>query len=88
MMEESESGQNWLKNQVKVVCEREILASLVEFKHHSMAETIRNEKEEKKTKAEVPGLMKKDKKHQTSNLNISITTASAALIFYQCLDLV
>jgi len=50
MMEESESGQNWLKNQVKVVCEREILASLVEFKHHSMAETIRNEKEEKKLK--------------------------------------
>ena len=50
MMEESESGQNWLKNQVKVVCEREILASLVEFKHNSMAETIRNEKEEKKLK--------------------------------------
>ena len=50
MMEESESGQNWLKNQVKVVCEREILASLVEFKHHLMAETIRNKKEEKKLK--------------------------------------
>ena len=60
---------------------REVLASLVEFKHHSMAETIRNEKEEKKTKAEVPGLTKKDKKHQTSNLNISVTAASAALIF-------
>ena len=56
-MEESESGQNWLKNQVKVVCEREILASLVELKHHSMAETIRNEKEEKKTKAKAPGLI-------------------------------
>ena len=27
-----------------------------------MAETIRNEKEEKKTKAEVPGVTKKDKK--------------------------
>ena len=75
MMEESESGQNWLKNQVKVVCEREILASLVEFKHHSMAETIRNEKEEKKTKAKAPGLKKKDKKHQTSNLHISVTAA-------------
>ena len=50
MMEESESGQNFVKNQVKVVGEREILASLVEFKHHSMAETIRNEKEEKKLK--------------------------------------
>ena len=60
-----------------MVCEREILASLVEFKHHSMAEMIRNEKEEKKTKAEVPGLMKKDKKHQTSNLNISVTAALA-----------
>ena len=81
MMEESESGQNWLKNQVKVVCEREILASLVEFKHHSMAETIQNEKEEKKTKAEAPGLTKKDKKHQTSNLHISVTAASAELIF-------
>ena len=33
-----------------------------------MAETIRNKKEEKKTKAEAPGLMKKDKKHQTSFL--------------------
>ena len=31
MMEESESGQNFVKNQVKVVGEREILASLVEF---------------------------------------------------------
>ena len=31
---------NWLKNQVKLVGEREILASLIEFKHHSMAETI------------------------------------------------
>ena len=47
---------------MKVVGEREILASLVEFKHHSMAETIRNKKEEKKTKAEVPDLTKKDKK--------------------------
>ena len=46
-----------------------------------MAETIRNEKEEKKTKAEVPGLTKKDKKHQFSNLHISVTAASAALIF-------
>ena len=66
---------------MKVVGEREILASLVEFKHHSMAETIRNEKEEKKTKAEGPGLTKKDKKHQTSNLHISVTAASAELIF-------
>ena len=56
-----------------MVGEREILASLVEFKHHSIAETIRKEKEEKKTKAEVPGLTKKDQKHQTLNLNISVT---------------
>ena len=66
---------------MKVVGEREILASLVEFKHHSMAETIRNEKEAKKTKAKAPGLTKKDKKHQTSNLHISVTAASAELIF-------
>ena len=64
-----------------MVGEKEILASLVEFKHHSVAETIQNKKEEKKTKAEAPGLTKKDKKHQTSNLNISVTAASAALIF-------
>ena len=65
---------------MKVVAEREILASSVEFKHHSMAETIRNKKEEKKTKAKAPGLMKKDNKHQTSNLHISVTAAVAALI--------
>ena len=61
-----------------MVGEREILASLVEFKHHSMAETIRNEKEEKKTKAKAPGLTKKDKKHQTSNLHI-ITVCRSGL---------
>ena len=66
---------------MKVVGEREILANLVEFKHHSMGKTIRNEKEEKKTKAEAPGLTKKDKKHQTSNLHISVTAAAAELIF-------
>ena len=64
-----------------MVGEREILASLVEFKHHSIAETIQNEKEEKKSKAEAPDLTKKDKKHQTSNLHISVTAASAELIF-------
>ena len=72
---------NWLKNQVKVVGEREVLASLVEFKHHLIAETIQNEKEEKKTKAEAPDLAKKDNKHQTSNLHISVTAAAAELIF-------
>ena len=64
-----------------MVGEREIQASLVEFKHNSMAETIRNKKEEKKTKAKAPGLMKKDKKHQTSILHISVMAAAAALIF-------
>ena len=64
-----------------MVGEREILASLVEFKHHSMAETIQNKKEEKKTKAEAPGLTKKDKKRQTSNLHISVTAGAAALVF-------
>ena len=78
---QTETDLNWFKNQVKVVGEREILASLVEFKHHLMAEMVRNEKEEKKTKAEVPGLTKKDKKHQISNPNISVTAASAVLIF-------
>ena len=65
-----------------MVGEREILASLVEFKHHSMAETIRNKKDEKKTKAEAPGLTKKDKKYQTSNLNISVTTAASAVLIF------
>ena len=39
---QNETDLNWLKNQVKVVGEREILASLVEYKHNSMAETIWN----------------------------------------------
>ena len=78
---QTETDLNWLKNQVKVVGEREILASLIEFKHHLIAETIRNKKEEKKTKVDAPGLTKKDKKHQTSNLHIFIMAASTTLIF-------
>ena len=77
----NETDLNWLINQVKLVGDGIIFASLVEFKHNSMAETIQNKKEEKKTKAEAPGLTKKYKKHQTSNLNISVTAASVALIF-------
>ena len=46
-----------------------------------MADTIHNKKEEEKTKVDALGLTKKDKKHQTSNLNISVTAAVAALIF-------
>ena len=72
---------------MKVVGEREILASLVEFKLHSMAETIRNEKEEKKTKAKAPGLTKKDKKHQTSNLHISVNFSSAEAAVTEIINL-
>ena len=66
---------------MKVVGERKILASLVEFKHHSIAEMIRKEKKEKKTKVKAPVKTKQDKKHQTSTNDISVTAASAALIF-------
>ena len=69
-----------------MVGEKEILASLVEFKHHSMAETIRNKKEEKKTKAEAPGSTKKDKKYQTSNPNISVTAAVTEIISLKHLE--
>ena len=47
---------------MKVVGEREILASLVEFKHNLIAETIRKENEEKKPKVKVPVMTKKEKK--------------------------
>ena len=66
---------------MKVVGEREIFGSLVELKHHLIAETIRNENEDKKTNAKALGLTKNNKKHQTSNLHISVTAASAELIF-------
>ena len=46
---------------MKVVGEREILASLVEFKHHLIAETIRKENEEKKPKVKAPVMTKEDK---------------------------
>ena len=46
------------------------LASLVEFERHSMAETIRNENEEKKIKVKAPITAKKNKQHQTSNCTI------------------
>jgi len=44
---------------VKVVGERKILATLVEFKYHMMAETIQKEKKEKKTKVKAPVMKKK-----------------------------
>ena len=56
------------------------LTSLVEFEHHSMADTIRNENEEKKIKVKVPVTAKKNKQHQTSNCDISITSAAAEII--------
>ena len=49
---------------MKVVGERKILASLVEFKHNLMAETIRKEHEEKKTKVKAPVMTKQDKQAQ------------------------
>ena len=64
------------------------LTSLVEFEHHSMADTIRNENEEKKIKVKAPVTAKKNKQHQTSNCDISITSAAAELKFLLCVDLV
>ena len=57
------------------------LTSLVEFEHHSMADTIRNENEEKKIKVKAPVTAKKNKQHQTSNCDISVTSAE---IFTVC----
>ena len=64
------------------------LAKKVEFEHHSMAETIRHENEEKKIKVKAPITAKKNKQHQTSNCNISVTSAAADLNFLLCIDLV
>ena len=47
---------------MKVVGEREILASLVELKSYSIAEMICIENEKKKTKVKAPDMVKKDKK--------------------------
>ena len=44
---------------MKVVGEREMFASLVEFKHYSMADLIRKEKEENKIKVKAPVKAKK-----------------------------
>ena len=62
------------------------LTSLVEFEHHSMAETIQNENEEKKIKVKAPITAKKNKQHQTSNCNISVTSAAADLNILLCID--
>ena len=64
------------------------VTSLVEFEHHSMADTIRNENEEKKIKVKAPVTAKKNKQHQTSNCDISVTSAAAELKFLLCVDLV
>ena len=68
--------------------EREIFASFVELIHHLIADTIQNENEDKKTNAKALGLMKKNKRYQTSNHDISITAAWVELNFLQCVDLV
>ena len=46
-----------------------------------MADTIRNENEEKKIKVKAPVTAKKNKQHQTSNCDISVTSAAADLKF-------
>ena len=78
MMEESESGQKPGEsggrkgNHCLVQLNSNIIRWLRRYETN---------KEEKKAKAKVPGLTKKDKKHQTSNLHISVTAAAAELIF-------
>ena len=64
------------------------LTCLVEFEDHSMAEMIQNENEENKIKVKAPIMAKKNKQHQTSNCNISVTSAAADLNFLLCIDLV
>ena len=55
------------------------LTSLVAFEHHSMAETIRHEKEDKKIKVKAPVTAKKNKQHQTSKPCRFQTSAAAAV---------
>ena len=64
------------------------LTILVEFEHRSMADTIQNENEEKKIKVKAQVTAKKNKQHQTSNCDISVTSAAAELEFLLCVDLV
>ena len=52
-----------------------------------MADTIRNENEEKKIKVKAPVTAKKNKQHQTSNCDISVTSAATDLKFLLCVDL-
>ena len=63
---------------MKVLGEREILASLVAVKFYSIAEMICKENEKKKTKVKVPAMTKKDKKCQTSNTHYSVCWDEAA----------
>ena len=51
-----------------------------------MADTIRNKNEEKK-KVKVPVTAKKNKQHQTSKCDISVTSAVVELSFLLCVDL-
>ena len=46
------------------------LLVLVEFKHHLIAETIRNENEDTKTNTKALGLTNKHNRYQTSNHDI------------------
>ena len=66
---------------MKEVGERKIIASFVAVKLYSMAEMIRKENENEKTKVKAPVTTKKDKKCQSSTTPSSVTAASAVLIF-------
>ena len=77
MMEESESGQKPGESGVRKGNPGKF--SWIQTSFDGWDDTKRKRRE--KTKAEGPGLTKKDKKHQTSNLHISVTAAAAELIF-------
>ena len=73
----------WLRNHVKVLGEREILASLVALKRYSIGEMIRKENE-KKTKVKVPVKKKKNK----TPTHISVSWDEAAMKPGEHVDLV
>ena len=69
--------------------EKEILSKSNKFSWiWTSFETIWNENEEKEIKVKAPITAKKNKQHQTTNCNISVTSAAADLNFLLCIDLV
>ena len=73
---------------MKVLGEREIFASLVKVELYLIAEIIRKESEQKKTKVKAPVMTKKGKKYQTSNTHYSASWAEAAMKLGVHVDLV